>query len=264
MKHYIAEKWRDILVFNDLDTHEKIWALEAEWFEEPNHRRGGWSGVSRIELKLPLGGVVAVFLKRQEDHVTRTFSHPFKGVATFAREYDVITEFQQRKIPSLDLVFFEQWMEQGHQRAVILTEELAGYMPLSSAEYHQGSAVFSNKASKKALFTQLTGLMQAMHQHNFQHNCFYPKHVFVKQLSETEFDLRVIDLEKVKKLLCRKAARFRDLSTLLRHSTGWTEEDKLEFFRVYCGEEQLSRRSKRLWAKLNAAIEKKKASAQRP
>lgn len=57
MKHYIAEEWRDILVFNDLDSYEKVWALDAEWFEEPNYGRGGWSGVSRIELKLPLGWV---------------------------------------------------------------------------------------------------------------------------------------------------------------------------------------------------------------
>jgi len=264
VKHYIAEKWRDILVFNGLESHEKIWALEAEWFEEPNHRRGGWSGVSRIELKLPLGGVVGVFLKRQEDHATRTFLHPFKGVATFAREYDVITEFHRHQIPSLDIVFFEQWMEQGHQRAVILTEELAGYTPLSSVEYHQGGSVLSDEASKKALFTQLAGLMHAMHKHKFMHNCFYPKHVFVKQLSKTEFDMRVIDLEKVKKTLCRNAARLRDLSTLLRHSHGWTEENKLEFFRVYCGEEELSRGSKRLWAKLNSVIEKKKVSARKP
>jgi len=258
VKHYIAEKWRDILVFNDLDTHEKIWALEAEWFEEPNQRRGGWSGVSRIELKLPLGGVVGVFLKRQEDHVTRTVSHPFKGVATFAREYEVITAFQSHQVPSLDLVFFEQWKESGHKRAVIMTEELAGYSPLSSVEYQQGGDVFSNDVSKKALFTQLAALMHIMHKHNFQHNCFYPKHVFVRQLSKSEFDLRVIDLEKVKKLFCKKAAKFRDLSTLLRHANGWTNDDKLSFFKIYCAEEELSRGSKRLWAKLAAEMEKKK------
>jgi len=257
VNHYIAEKWRDILVFNDLDTHEKIWALEAEWFEEPNQRRGGWSGVSRIELKLPLGGMVGVFLKRQEDHVTRTFSHPFKGMATFAREYEIITAFQRHQIPSLDLVFFEQWKEGGHQRAVILTEELAGYVELSSVEYQQGGSVYSNEESKKALFKQLAVLMQKMHQHNFQHNCFYPKHVFVKQLSNTEFDLRVIDLEKVKKPVCRKMARFRDLLTLLRHSHGWTNDDKLAFFKVYCGEEELSRGSQRLWNKLMAKIKQK-------
>ena len=39
MKHYIAEKWRDILVFNDLDSYEKVWALKADWFEEPNYRQ---------------------------------------------------------------------------------------------------------------------------------------------------------------------------------------------------------------------------------
>ena len=75
MKQYKSEQWQEILAFNDLDTYEKIWALKAEWFEEPNERRGGWSGVSRIELKLPSGGCVGAFLKRQENHVTSSISH---------------------------------------------------------------------------------------------------------------------------------------------------------------------------------------------
>jgi len=258
VKHYIAEKWRDLLVFNGLDTREKIWALEAEWFEEPNYRRGGWSGVSRIELKLPLGGVVGVFLKRQQNHITRTLAHPFKGVATFAREYKVISDFQQHNIPSLDPIFFEQWKDKGRKRAVIMTEELAGYRPLSAEEYQHGGKVLSSDESKHALFAKLAELMHAMHKRRFQHNCFYPKHVFVKQLGKSAFDLRVIDLEKVKQPWCKQRAVFRDLSTLLRHSHGWTAEDKYSFFQLYRGEQRLSGRSQRLWGKLCAETEKKK------
>jgi len=239
VKHYIAEKWRDILVFNNLDTADKIWALKADWFEEPNHRRGGWSGVSRIELKLPLGGTVGIFLKRQEDHVSRSLSHPFKGRATFAREYEVITAFKQHKVPSLDVVFFGHWQEHGHQRAVLMTEELAAYSPLSSPEYQNGGKFFSTEQQKKQLFVKLAELMRSMHRHKFQHNCFYPKHVFARSLDNGDVELRVIDLEKVKQLVSRKRAQFRDLSTLLRHSHGWTFEDKLAFFSVYCGEEVL-------------------------
>jgi len=251
MKHYIAEEWRDILVFNDLASYEKVWALEAEWFEEPNYGRGGWSGVSRIELKLPLGGAVGVFLKRQEDHVTRTVSHPITGFPTFAREFDVIRAFQQHSVPSLDVVFFEQWKEAGHQRAFIMTEELSGYRPLSSDEYKMGAKFLSTNKQKNDLFEKLTTLMKAMHKHNFQHGCFYPKHVFAKQLPEGGIDLRVIDLEKVKKLFIKKRAVFRDIDTLMRHSNGWGDNDKLAFFKVYQGENELSSSSKMLWDKLN-------------
>ncbi|MEO1889227.1 MAG: lipopolysaccharide kinase InaA family protein [Cycloclasticus sp.] len=248
--HYISEKWRDILVFNDLDTYEKIWALKADWFEEPNYCRGGWSGVSRIELKLPLGGKAGVFLKRQEDHVTRSISHPIKGIPTFCREFEIIQSFENHSIPSLDLVCFDQWKADGHRRACIITEELSGYTPLSSEKYSVGGSFLPNDEQKAVLFSKIIELMHMMHQHYYQHGCFYPKHVFIKRLPKGGFDVRVIDLEKVKKVFCRKRAVFRDLDTLLRHANGWGDGDKLVFFKMYQQEDVLSRRSKKLWNRL--------------
>jgi len=248
--HYIAEKWRDILAFNNLDSYEKIWALQAAWFEEPNHRRGGWSGVSRIELKRPEGGVVGVFLKRQENHVTRTFRNPVKGVLTFSREFEVLRAFNEHNISSLDLILFDQWDDNGCRRACIMTEELDGYAPLSSKEYEMGGDLLASEQQKKQLFTKISALMHQMHRHGFKHGCFYPKHIFAKQLPEGDLDLRVIDLEKVKRLFCKEQAAFRDLDTLLRRSNGWSEEDKLAFFKIYQGEDVLTNRSKKLWKKL--------------
>jgi len=233
VKHYIAEKWQDILVFNDLDSPGKVWALQADWFEKPNRRRGGWGGVSRIEIKLPLVGKVGMFLKRQEDHITQTVSHPIKGFSTFARKFDVIRKFQQYGIPTLDVVFFEEWKESGHQRAFIMTEELVGYIPLSSDAYKMGAKLLSTDKQKIDLFKKLSLLMH-------QHNCFYPKHVFAKQLPEGGVDLRVIDLEKAKKLFTKNNAVYRDLDTFLRHSNGWSHDDKLEFFKVHQVENELS------------------------
>ena len=87
MNEYTAAEWKDTFAFNGLRTFDDFWKLEAKWFEEPNKRRGGWSGVARCELNLPGGGKVAVFLKRQEHHITRTFTHPVRGLSTFVREF---------------------------------------------------------------------------------------------------------------------------------------------------------------------------------
>jgi hypothetical protein len=87
MNDYTAAEWKGIFAFNGLRTFDDFWKLEAKWFEEPNKRRGGWSGVARCELKLPEGGKAAVFLKRQENHITRTFTHPIRGLSTFVREF---------------------------------------------------------------------------------------------------------------------------------------------------------------------------------
>lgn len=256
MEHYIAEKWQDILVFNNLDTRDKVWALETEWFEKPNYCRGGWSGVARLELTLPLGGKVGVFLKRQENHMTRSLGHPFTGIPTFAKEFNLITEFAEKKIPSLDVVYFEQWREEGHQRAFIMTEELGGYLPLSSDVYKMGGKALHSKSLKDAFFQSLANLMLKMHDNHFKHNCFYPNHVFAKPSGKGQFDLKVIDLEKVKRVWFKKSASIRDLSSFLRHATSWSKEDKQAFIAVYL-QEKPGRRTDRLWQKINARIKKK-------
>lgn len=58
MKAYINERWRSILAHNGLSDFDALWKLQAEWFEEPNFRRGGWSGVSRCGIESSRGRVV--------------------------------------------------------------------------------------------------------------------------------------------------------------------------------------------------------------
>lgn len=40
MKDHLPEKWRAILHYNNLDSFDRLWSLETEWFEPPNQRRG--------------------------------------------------------------------------------------------------------------------------------------------------------------------------------------------------------------------------------
>ena len=121
MKEYTAAEWERIFAFNGLHTFDDFWKLEAKWFEEPNKRRGGWSGVARCELKLPEGGTTAVFLKRQENHITRTFTHPIRGLSTFVREFESIMRYRERNIPSLTPLYFACHRVDGNLRAILLT-----------------------------------------------------------------------------------------------------------------------------------------------
>ena len=130
MKDFIAEPWRSILAYNGLSDFESIWMLEAKWFEEPNHRRGGWSGVSRCELNLPNGGSAAIFLKRQENHGTPSWQHPVQGVPTFLREFNRIMNYRSKGIPTLEPVYFGTRRVGKDQRAILITEELSGFVSL--------------------------------------------------------------------------------------------------------------------------------------
>lgn len=253
----ISEEWREILIFNELDTPQKIWNLKVDWFEEPNYARGGWSGVSRIELKLPNGGKIGAFLKRQEDHNYRSPLHPIKGRPTFVREFESIVSFEKHHIPSLEFILFEYWKAGGHQRAVLITKELDGYIPLSSTEYLPGGVFASTRKQKQEIFLKLADLMRVMHRNNFQHNSFYLKHVFAKQLGNDEVDLRLIDLEKVKKTLLNRTASFRDLYTLQRHADKWSLRDQLRFYQCYQNEKKLSGNSKKLWRDIANKVKRK-------
>jgi hypothetical protein len=91
---YLNPVYEALLLHNQLADFDRLWDLQAEWFEEPNRRRGGWSGVCRLELRGEGEQVVPVFLKRQENHRARTLRHPFKGIPTVRRELQNLLCFQ--------------------------------------------------------------------------------------------------------------------------------------------------------------------------
>lgn len=255
VKPYINTAWQTILAFNKLETFEQLWALDAPWFEEKNQRRGGWSGVSRIDLLLPEGGSVGVFLKRQENHRKRSLAYPLTGRATFAVEFENIQRFEQLGINTLEPIFFSDKRQQGKLQAILMTRELTGFKALSSEGFHPGGRYAKTAEKKLAMFKQLAALMHQMHNKNIKHDCFYLKHVFAKPLEKAGMELKVIDLEKAKKVPFRANATFRDIYSLLRHAQEWTDEDKLTFFKIYRGEEQLSAQSLKLWRSINRKLE---------
>ncbi len=264
MADFIGDGWGVILQHNKLDSFERLWELDAEWFEEPNERWGGWSGVSRIQLELPEGGQVGCFLKRQENHVCKTPFHPFKGEATFAREFRSIRRFKKRGIPSLEPIYYSQRTVDGKLRAILLTRELDGFLPLSSEAYQPGSELFASKPEKVRLFRSVIGLMQIMHGANYRHDCLYPKHLFVKKIDNGDWDVRVIDLEKMKWRPLRRNATLRDLYTLNRHSPHWSLSDRMRFFKMYRNEKSLSIESKAIWRAIAATTAKKAARKKAP
>lgn len=132
MSDFVDEKWREILAFNGLESFDALWNVDAKWFEEPNRRRGGWSGVSRYEMRLPEGNLAPVFIKRQENHGTWSWAHPIRGVPTFLREFQRIMTYRRCEIPSLQPVYFGARLRGGDQRAILITEDLAGFYSLEA------------------------------------------------------------------------------------------------------------------------------------
>lgn len=262
MNDYIAAEWQRIFEFNGLRAFDDFWKLEAKWFEEPNQRRGGWSGVARCELLRPDGSTARVFLKRQENHITRTIAHPLRGLPTFVREFNSIMRYRRCGIPTLTPVYFAVRRPGGDQRAVLMTEELVGFRSLEelAREWQTLPA-----ATRQAVASAVAQLLQQIHSHHLSHNCFYPKHVFVRLAERGQIETRIIDLEKTKRRLFGIDRDFRDMRRLNGPGLPWSRADRVRFFKEYLGVARLDAGAKEKWRRIaRRHLEKHPAAPAQP
>lgn len=183
MKQHWNKNWQQIFNNNDLADFEAIWNLDTEWFEEPNKRRGGWSGVIKLHLNTP-DGKTSVFIKRQENHITKTLLHPVRGMPTFQREYQNILRMSNFGLPIMELVFFAKRVNNGNLQAILITKALDDYIPLESEHFLTSGDLIKNAAHKKKLLFAVAETLRQIHKHHFQHNCLYLKHIFVKPVGD--------------------------------------------------------------------------------
>lgn len=204
---------RQLLEQNQLLRFEQIWALETEWFEPPNQRRNGWSGVIKQPLIDSNGNTTWVFIKRQENHNFKTLLHPLKGIPTFQREYFNIKHLTDNNIPTLTTLYYNERIENGKYQAILITRSLEGYQSFQSFFAPENPEIPQHKAIMK-----LAGqIIRKLHDAHFSHNCLYAKHLFVNN-DPDNIDIRLIDLEKLKWSPFLTHIRQSDLSRLIRRA----------------------------------------------
>jgi hypothetical protein len=253
MQDYLDATWQTALQRNGLDSFDKLWACDAQWFEEPNRRRNGWSGVARCELTWPDGEKRAYFLKRQENHNTFSWLHPLRGIPTFVREFRHIRRYRACEVPTLQPVYFATRNQEGNARAILITAELTGYVALDAWL----ASALPPLALRRACIRSVADLLHGMHRHGIQHNCFFPKHVFVRATGDNRIEARVIDLEKSRWRPLAITCALRDIDTLNRHSQEWSRTDRLRFLMAYLGIEHTNAFAKWLWQRLVARQKRK-------
>ncbi len=256
MQNYQASDWEELAHNNDLDSFAAIWALDIGWFEEPNQRRGGWSGVSQTELALSAGGRIGVFVKRQQDHVARTLAHPLTGVLTFRREFHNLNRLHASGVPTLEVLYFAERKVDGKRQSILVTRALSGYQSLDVCLQNWQQTGWPDKLAWHRFIQCLAGISRLMHQHRIQHNCFFPKHIFLKDI-DTQPDIRLIDLEKAKHTFSVEQAMLRDLDTLNRRTSGVTTTERLRFLLDYYGQQRVDSQVRNTWKKLVGLMHRK-------
>jgi len=251
VKDYITPEWEHILRFNDLNGFDALWELQVDWFEPPNERRGGWSGVVRVELDLPGGAKEEVFLKRQENHSRRTLRHPVFGEPTFAGEIKNILLLRQAGVPTLDPLYYGQRKVGGKQRAILVTRELAGFRPMNDVMKEWSKEGWEKSVStRRRLITVLAGVIRRMHEQRLAHNSLHPKHVFIRIVEGRAPEIALIDLEKMRRVITIAQASRRDLDSLNRRSRIWSHTDRLRFLKAYLGTDRLTGAARSIYARL--------------
>ncbi|WP_430010022.1 lipopolysaccharide kinase InaA family protein [Methylophaga lonarensis] len=250
MTEFPDRKSKQLLSKHKLDDFDSLWTLKSEWFEAPNERRGGWSGVVKYALEDEQNKQV-VFIKRQENHITRTWRHPFRGVPTFQKEYRNIQRLINKQIPTLEPIYFGL----NKMRSILVTRSLEKYQSLDTID----PATLAPR-ERRRLLKKLARVISTLHTHHYQHNCLYPKHIFVRFSKKGRWKVRLIDLEKMKWTPLKRQAMVRDLQTLHRHSgPNWNLRDRVYFMQKYFNEPRLSAKSRRIWQIVDRKTNKKNA-----
>lgn len=235
---YIAPRHQATLVLNKITTFDAVWDLHVDWFEDPNERRGGWSGVGRIDLSTSNNVKLGVFLKRQENHNRKTWLHPLQGMPTFLFEFKMMRFLASKQVPTLVPIFFGFHQQNGSLQAALMTEELAGFQSLEDATEKSFASKRPSLKQQRSLIAQVAQTVGKLHRAGVQHRSLYPKHLFVDKAGKR--DVVVIDLEKSRTKWLPVMRTFYDLSTLNRHAKYWSKTSRLCFYKQYFQVEKLN------------------------
>lgn len=227
-EYFSTNKVRRLFQENKLSGFTDLWHLDASWVEPPNERRNGLSGVVDYELKLGDGSVQRIFIKRQENHNTRTLKHPIRGIPTFFREFNYAQKLQHEGVPVIEVLYYGQALSRGNQQAILVSRALEGYVSLD-----QWFARYEERKSPIRVRSVLQAVVKAvklMHQIGVRHGSLYGKHVFVRPPADGDttgavVDVCLVDLEKARIPISRSRMIVKDLSQLLRHTKGMTQQE---------------------------------------
>ncbi len=251
-QQWIAPEWEDALKQADLLNIEALTTRQFDWFEEPNRRRGGWSGVTRIVLNPDAApqDQQAVFLKIQQNHFYRAPNTFFTKQLTFEREFEVLQQLDTVTDSIPELVLFAKWRSGSDVGAILVTKALDGWYPLPDwIQGKKGLTPPDEITFQKALEAIAKGASE-IHAAGWVHLCFSAKHLFIRPKDDGEFESCVIDMEKCRKHLSAAHRTRKDCAHFMRHTPGLTEAHKLIFLQAYFQTDTFTDAQKRIIKKM--------------
>jgi hypothetical protein len=201
-------------------SFDNWWQIQGEWVEEPNDRRGGFSGVQRIYKDATL-----LYAKRQTGHIHRSLLHPF-GRPTVLREQEALLGARKAGVKVPEIVYCAAQRSSDGWRALLITKALEGFQPIDEWYASKGREQYG-EALHQQLLVEVAHTLAHLHTARWQHGCMYIKHIFVRISGEGQAraaEVALLDLEKCRRRLTSKQAAVHDMLQLRRHSS-WDQAD---------------------------------------
>jgi hypothetical protein len=229
MQHFVSHHYDYQLKRHGLIAFEDFWGLPGNWVEEPNDRRGGWSGVSLHKASDGNGNSLSLFVKRQENHNYFSLRHPFKTRPTSFRDFSSILLLKQIGVATVEPVYYGERLMGDNLQAVLATVALEGYRELNLLFKDSGLRA----SVRQAILHHIADVVRGMHSHRLKHGSLSGNHVMVKIGDDDLLDVRILDLEKMKRSWWQLRTATCDLERLIRYTPTLTTTDHAELIRHY-------------------------------
>jgi hypothetical protein len=249
---WVSAQWEQLLREADLLDVEALSKRTFDWFEERNVRRGGWSGVARIVLNPDAAPADqrAVFLKTQWNHFCGGPQAFIRKTLTFDREYDALREIGEATGAVPEVVFFASWRSGEGRGAILVTEALDDWFPVS--EWARGTGEL-DRPSDSVWLRALEAIASASRDINdagWIHMSYSARHLFVRPEADGSFVARAVDLERSRKSPFPGQRTKKDCSHAFRHAPRMTEAHKLHYLHAYFRADEFTPKQLRLIRKM--------------
>jgi len=205
---HFTQGWQGLFQSHGYGDFNSIWDASLGFVDEPNVGRGGRSEVGRLCLNSEDGKEQVFYVKRQVNYISKTLSHPIRGIPLTLKEFNNIEAFTALDIPCLEASYQGYRHHNGELQSILITPELEGYQDL---DHYQPTSINESRRITR----ELARVLAKLHKAGYRHGCLYPKHIFVNP-TNSEAPVRLIDLEKVTRSPFRQYSKLKDLTTLQR------------------------------------------------
>lgn len=257
-KIQVSPQWETKLRKAGLLDFEAVANRQFDWFEPPNQRRGGWSGVSRIILNpeaLP-EEQETVFLKVQQNHWFRAPNNYFRRHLTFEREIEAMTQIAPIVSCTPEILLFGRWNTGPDSWAVIITRSLDGWFPLNGWIQGKNGLVPPDQATLLKIFEAIASTSRRLNKAGWVHLSFSAKHLFVRPNTDAAYDICLIDYEKCRRHVLPGYRTIKDCSHFMRHTPLMTDELKRDYLKFYFQTDDFTPAHRRLIRKMPGAPQK--------